>query len=261
MIFKDGQPCLKPFFTFFGGKWRAAPRYPRPMHDTIIEPFAGAAGYSLRHSTRKIILVEKDPVVAALWRYLVNVSASEIRALPIFEMPRDQWVIVDSFNICAEAKTLIGFWVNKGTAAPCKRPSAWMRAGTHLNSFWGPVVRDRIAEQVEYIKHWRVIEGDYTAAPNVEATWFIDPPYQLAGKKYRCSSKDIDFAALAMWCRGRPGFAMVCENQGAEWLPFEYFESAKSNPSKRGKGRSEEVVCTMVHGFAFPCPTTVDQGR
>ena len=49
---------LRPFWAYYGGKWRAAPRYPRPMHDTIIEPFAGAAGYSLRYPDRNVVLVE-----------------------------------------------------------------------------------------------------------------------------------------------------------------------------------------------------------
>ncbi len=35
---------LKPFFCYFGGKWRAAPHYPTPKHAEIVEPFAGAAG-------------------------------------------------------------------------------------------------------------------------------------------------------------------------------------------------------------------------
>lgn len=43
---------LRPFFTYFGAKWRAAPHYPPPTHPTVIEPFAGAAGYALRHHTR-----------------------------------------------------------------------------------------------------------------------------------------------------------------------------------------------------------------
>ena len=30
------QPLL-PFFTYFGGKYRAAPRYPEPAHDLIVE--------------------------------------------------------------------------------------------------------------------------------------------------------------------------------------------------------------------------------
>lgn len=32
---------LKPFWRYYGGKWRAAPSYPAPLHNTIVEPFAG----------------------------------------------------------------------------------------------------------------------------------------------------------------------------------------------------------------------------
>jgi hypothetical protein len=39
-------PALKPFFNYYGGKWRVARRYAPPEHDLIIEPFAGAAGYA-----------------------------------------------------------------------------------------------------------------------------------------------------------------------------------------------------------------------
>ena len=35
---------LKPFFTYYGGKYRAAPKYPEPVHGSIVEPFAGSAG-------------------------------------------------------------------------------------------------------------------------------------------------------------------------------------------------------------------------
>ena len=41
---------LRPFFCYYGGKWRAAPKYPPPEHDTIVEPFAGAAGYATRYA-------------------------------------------------------------------------------------------------------------------------------------------------------------------------------------------------------------------
>ena len=51
---------IRPFWKFYGGKWRAAPRYPRPLYSTIVEPFAGAAGYSTRYYQRDIILVEKE---------------------------------------------------------------------------------------------------------------------------------------------------------------------------------------------------------
>jgi len=48
-----------PFFGYYGGKFRAAPHYPAPLHKTIIEPFAGSAGYAMRHYERQVILIEK----------------------------------------------------------------------------------------------------------------------------------------------------------------------------------------------------------
>lgn len=30
-------------------------------------------------------------------------------------------------------------------------------------------------ENLYKIKHWQIINDDYSAAPDIEATWFIDP--------------------------------------------------------------------------------------
>lgn len=227
-----------PFFTFYGGKWRAAPRYPAPKYDRIIEPFAGAAGYSVRHYKRQVILVEKDPVIAALWRYLIAAKPKDILDLPLLRDGQS----VDDLDVCGEAKSLIGFWLNKGSASPCKTPSAWMREGLRPKSFWGPEIRERISEQVALISHWSCVEGDYTSAPAIEATWFIDPPYYNAGKRYRHSSTSIDFTRLAEWCRSRAGQVMVCENEGASWLPFQPFMTIKSTEGKHGKSKSREAL-------------------
>jgi hypothetical protein len=89
---------------------------------------------------------------------------------------------------------------------------------------WTSMLRARVAAQVEYIRHWRVIEGDYTAAPNVEATWFIDAPYVgRPGAVYVYGSSLIDYAHLATWCRLRSGQVIACEAEGADWLPFRAF--------------------------------------
>ena len=227
---------MRPFFTFYGGKWRAAPRYPMPIYDTIIEPFAGAAGYAVRHYQKKVVLVERDATIAALWRYLIAATAADIRALPLIKMDQT----VNDLDIVPEARSLIGFWLNKGTTSPCKRPGAWMREGLNPTSFWGPEIRERIASQVDHISHWKIIEGDYRESPDITATWFIDPPYAKAGSHYR--HKALDYAALALWCKNRKGQTMVCENDGATWLPFRYFLTIKSTEGKRGKAKSREAL-------------------
>jgi len=96
---------VRPFFTYYGGKWRAAPRYPAPRYSIIIEPFAGSAGYSLRYYDRQVVLVEKDPQIAALWRYLIKATASDFLNLP--DVP--EGMSVDDLNVCQEARYLIGF--------------------------------------------------------------------------------------------------------------------------------------------------------
>ncbi len=227
-----------PFFSFYGGKWRAAPHYPAPRHRRIIEPFAGAAGYSVRHASHDIVLVEKDPLIAAMWRYLIAASPADILAIPVLQEGQS----VDDLDVRPEVRHLIGFWLNKGTTAPSKTPGKWMREGLRPKSFWGEEIRRRIADQVPQIKHWALIEGDYTDAPNCDATWFIDPPYQVAGSYYKCSAKSIDFAHLADWCRSRFGQVMVCENEGADWLPFEPYLVIKSTEGKNGKAQSREVI-------------------
>lgn len=230
---------LRPFFMYFGGKWRAAPRYPKPRHRTIIEPFAGAAGYALRYPDRDVVLVERYEVLASVWSYLIRVTPEEIRGLP--DLRHDQ--TVDNLDICQEARWLIGFLINAGAATPCKRLSKWARSpSASPANFWGAPRRERIASQVEAIRHWRVVHGSYEDAPDVEATWFIDPPYQVRGKDYRHS--DVDYIALGAWCKTRNGQVIVCENDGADWLPFGPFISIKGTSGKRRSGCSKEVIWT-----------------
>lgn len=221
---------MKPFFTYYGGKYRAAPHYPAPQYETIVEPFAGAAGYSLRHYQRKVVLLEKSPRLFGLWHYLINVKPSEILQLPLrFD------TVDDLVGFPAEAKDLIGFWLNKGTAFPRKTPSAWMRGGTRPNSYWGEVVRQRIANQVDKIRHWKVLLEGYEAIGEIAEplTWFVDPPYEKAGTHYTYGSDRIDYAHLGRWCQSLKGQVLVCENDGASWLPFQPWRDIKSNPTTK----------------------------
>lgn len=232
------RALVHPFFTFFGGKWRAAPHYPAPRHGTIVEPFAGSAGYAVRYCDRDVVLIEPDPLIAATWRYLLRVSPEELRALP--DIANDQ--TVDDLPVCEEARLLIGWWCNKGASRPMKSPAAWMRSGIRPRSYWGPEIRERLASEVDRIRHWTLIEGGYEEAPEIEATWFIDPPYRYAGRNYRYGSSDIDYEHLAEWCRARRGQTIVCESLGADWLPFARFHTIKTSPAKHGGKKSQELV-------------------
>lgn len=245
---------LKPFWCYYGGKWRSAPRYPTPRHNTLVEPFAGAAGYATRHHRCRVVLVERDPVVADLWRWLIQSSEDEVRALPL-----DVPTTVRDLGLAPGPSALIGFWLNKGAASPMQSPSKWMRAGTHAASFWGREVRERIATQVGAIRHWTVIEGSYEDAPDEEATWYVDPPYQRAGVHYR--RKITDYPALGAWCRTRRGQTIVCEEVGADWLPFRHFGTFKANESRTGGKRCAEAIWLSdehpAHTPPAPPPATL----
>jgi site-specific DNA-adenine methylase len=234
---KNGPGGLRPFFGFYGGKWRdSLKHYPQPECGTIIEPFAGSAGYSVRYAERKVILGDKDPIIFGVWHYLLHASAADILRLPDLEPGQT----VADLAIGQEARWLIGFWLNRGASRPRTGPSAWMRDGIRPGSFWGDRVRRTIASQVDRIRHWKVYNCSYEDLPGAKsATWFVDPPYQQQGKHYRHGADNIDFPALAKWCRSRSGQVIVCENEGADWLPFKALADVKT--TRRGS-RSAEVV-------------------
>jgi site-specific DNA-adenine methylase len=60
-------------FSYYGSKSKIWKKYPAPLHNIIIEPFSGAANYSLRYSHgRHVILIEKNPVIVSMLKWLQN---------------------------------------------------------------------------------------------------------------------------------------------------------------------------------------------
>jgi len=164
-----------------------------------------------------VVLVDANPIICGIWRWLIAASPDDV--LAVGDIPDGG--TVDDIDAPQEARWLAGFWCNSAATAPRKtrsRFAAWADRGQGWGG-WGATARQRIAEQVPLIKRWTVIQGDYTAAPDVRATWFVDPPYRnRAGSYYPC--QPADFGALGDWCRTRQGLVIACENDGADWLPF-----------------------------------------
>lgn len=223
---------IPPLFPFYGSKWRDAPRYPAPWGRHVVEPFAGSAGYSLRHEPTEVTLIDVDPVIVGVWEYLIAVPAEEILRLPDLEPGQS----VDDLAVGQEARWLIGFWLNRGSAQPKKTQTEYSRRNDRAQLVWSPRARQRIAAHVGAVRHWKVLLGDYRDAPLCDdAVYFVDPPYVEKGRYYRCH--DVDHEAIGRWARELPGQVIACEQDGATWLPFSPLASIKST-----RGRSAEVA-------------------
>src|SRR6266478_1853109 len=65
-------------FYYFGAKKRIAHLYPAPRYETVIEPFAGAAGYSMRYWQRDVWINEFDWRIYRLWLWLQHAQPRDI---------------------------------------------------------------------------------------------------------------------------------------------------------------------------------------
>ena len=223
---------MDPMFPYYGSKFRLARHYPAPRCDEVVEAFAGGAGYATYHSVKRAHLIDADPIIAGLWSYLIAATPAEILALP--EMP-EAGDHVDNYNLPQEAKWLIGFWLNRGSATPKKSRTAYSTRTDRGQLNWSLRAKERVARQLELIRGWTVREGSYADEANRAATWFVDPPYGDKGKFYRVGFKDFDH--LGSWCQARSGQVIACEGPDSDWLPFRPLGSFKST-----KGRADEMV-------------------
>ena len=228
---------MKPFFPYIGSKYTLAPRYGAPRYPVVIEPFCGSAAYAVRHNIKHAILIDKFYKICDLWGYLVAARPKDIMKLPI-DFDR-----ISQLDIPDGAKYLIGFWISKGDAEPKDTRSAWARQYRYdpICRVWNEAVRDRIAKQVDLIKEWEILWGDFQLAPDIEATWFVDPPYFDAGR--RCYNDwQIDYPKLERFCRTRLGQLIVCEGSDAPWFEFKHFANARGTFGKFRTGRSSEFA-------------------
>lgn len=211
-------------FYYLGAKNRLsaipfdAGGYPDPVYGLIIEPFAGSAGYAQRwRQGHQVVLIDKDPSVIRLWHDLRGLTAAEILALPTPEAGTycEKGSLLDALvKVCAHSN---------GPAhmtGPLKVPK-------RVVGIW-PGMMKRMADRVDDVRDWDIKVGDYTDAPDVEATWFIDPPYVPSrttktrtksprGQGYLHSNSGIDYDELVDWCLSRRG-QIIAADHGETWI-------------------------------------------
>lgn len=229
---------MRPFFSYYGAKWTGAKHYGPPRRDLVIEPFAGSACYSTRWNAANVKLYDVSPDICDLWDFLIHGSEQDIASIPdAFE--RDE----EFLSLPRGQQLLCAFWVSKGRAEPSRTLSPWYFAyrGASDCRVWGPAVKRRIIAQKPLIAGWSVDCLSWDRVPLGEAHWHVDPPYNN-GPGSRYPHADIDFAALSEWCRALPGTVDVCENVGADWLPFAPLYEVVSSRGRRDGTRSQEAV-------------------
>jgi hypothetical protein len=194
-------------FYYYGRKKKIARHYPAPNFDTIIEPFAGSAAYSLfgDHWKKQVILYEKDTRVAAIWEWLINeATPSLIDAMPDLRVGEKSSEFLHIIH--AASKMAFTYKTIKVTSV--------------LERNW-EVSKRVMADSLYKVRHWKIVCGDYTQAPDLAATWFIDPPYKGdPGTGYKHGSGSLDYVALAAWAQARKGEIICCEGEFGDYLPF-----------------------------------------
>jgi hypothetical protein len=242
-------------FKYFGSKYRSSKYYPAPRYPLIIEPFAGGAGYSSRYREHNVLLADIDREVIDLWQWLIAADPNEIAAMPVTGLVTGQ--DIRTLGLSKGASELMRRWQRTGRGSAwtisniTTGDSAWCRAhgcgqDGGNTGMWHRNTRDYLVSAVQEIRHWSALCCPYWEVPRIEATWFIDPPYQhVKCSSYKHGLKDIDYQPLAAWCRALPGQVIVCEQQGADWLPFVYSHEVSGIREKMcgvPGAKSQEVV-------------------
>jgi hypothetical protein len=233
---------ISPLFKWFGSKWSSAKKYPCPDHPTIIEPFAGSAGYSLNYAERNIVLWEDDQNLFQLWNWLINqATTDDILKIPV-NLPVGTNIL--KLQLSKGQALLLKHWQRTNNVGDCWTISSW----GNLPGQWTRNTRARVADEVHAIKHWKLDRPIHYIDKAV--TWFIDPPY-LYNYQYSNDLDDFNHQALDSLVQtiAKESLVIVCEARRKsdgkipDYLPFQSsHESVTSRRKLNHSHHSKEVL-------------------
>lgn len=224
-------------FAYFGAKHRFARYYPPPRYQRIVEPFAGAAGYSVYWATpeHKVTLIDSDPLVVSMWKQLQQANVKEVLDEAEAQLTEDRITSPFIYSI--------------GGGLTRVKPGGAAKASTMMVSMW-PGIRRRIEATLPMIREWNIYLMDYREAVYApQSTFFVDAPYQPTTSgtaAHRYGEKHIDYGQLADWVLKRADHSqmIVCEQGEADWLPFTVLGEHRTRMRKADPQKRTEVYWT-----------------
>ena len=93
------------------------------MYDTIIEPYAGSAGYSLNHCDKAVGLYDANLLVTDLWRWIIQDATSDlVREIPLH---LTEGTDIKSLGLTYGQSLLLKHWQRTNNVGNCWTISPW----------------------------------------------------------------------------------------------------------------------------------------
>lgn len=204
-------------WSYYGSKSKIAKMYPKPKYPLVIEPFAGAAWYSIHNKADNVVVNDLNKTIYGIWEWFIREASEEIlyRYSNLY-LGADLRLL----DLPDPLRQFLGFCANRGCASPANIVQKWS-CQVKRRPGWASTVNYQVMRAISLlplVRGWTARNTNYLDMPDVEATWFIDPPYQVGGEYY--PEHGLNYAELAEWVKSRKGQVIVCENSGATWLDF-----------------------------------------
>jgi DNA adenine methylase len=220
--------------------------------DVFVEPFAGGAhaglAVAIEELAEKVVLVELDENVAAVWETIVNGNADWlIDQIQNFDMSREAAEkVIERREDTIQDRALAMIIHNRVSRGGVTAPGAgWVKKGENgqgLNSRWYPdTLVERISQIADAADRIEFIHGDgmeimKSRLDDSGVGFFVDPPYPKAGDRLYKHS-DVDHREI---------FRQAAAASGPVFLTYDDSEEIERFVEEFGL-RAEYLVVSTTH--------------